>query len=387
MSSENSGKRPVNKRKLATVILLLLIVALVIGLVRFVRHRLAFAVTNAVFVASDSLTEVGFDRVGGVLAELKVREGEAVHEGQVLARLDATRYRIEVEKAEAALRKAQEKKASLELGYQRLAKELPLATARAKQEIRRVRREKEALAARITALQARIDQLQRDRDRLSRLFEQQVVPRQRLEKLTAELDAARAEQDALVRQRQAVEAAVEAARLQRTLAATRQEKLLELQKNLAAAQAEVDRLQATLDRARKDLDSTTLTSPIAGRVAKKFVSTGTSVAPGRPVLALVDPADLYIIALLEENKLAGVGAGAEAIIRIDAFPGRSWRGTVEQVLPASAATFALAPRDISAGEFTKVSQRIPVRIRIDEGDLTPLRVGLGGEVEIRRQKS
>ncbi|TYP00004.1 membrane fusion protein (multidrug efflux system) [Geothermobacter ehrlichii] len=387
MSSEKNGKRPVNKRKLATVILLLLIVVLAVGLVRFVSHRLAYAVTNAVFVASDSLTEVGFDRVGGVLAELTVREGETVHKGQILARLDTDRYRIEVEKAEAALRKAKEKKAGLKLGYRRLSRELPLATAQAEQEIRRVRQEKEALAARIAALQARIDQLRRDRDRVLRLFEQQVVPRQRLEKLTAELDAASAEQDALVRRRQALEAALEAARLQRTLAATRQDQLLELQKNLAAAQAEVDRLQASLDKARKDLASTTLTSPIDGRVAKKFVSAGASVAPGRPVLALVDPADLYIIALLEENKLDGVGSGAEAIIRIDAFPGRSWRGTVEQVLPASAATFALAPRDISAGEFTKVSQRIPVRIRIDEGDLAPLRVGLGGEVEIRRKKS
>jgi len=81
-----------------------------------------------------------------------------------------------------------------------------------------------------------------------------------------------------------------------------------------------------------------------------------------------------------------VEPGNEALIRIDAYTDQEWRGEVEQVLPASAATFALAPRDISAGEFTKVAQRIPIRIRITEGPLEKLRIGLGGEIEIRRRK-
>ena len=104
------------------------------------------------------------------------------------------------------------------------------------------------------------------------------------------------------------------------------------------------------------------------------------------MLALVNPNDLYIIALLEENKLSGVEPGSHAVIHIDAYSDQEWQGEVEQVLPASAATFALAPRDISAGEFTKVAQRIPVRIHITDGSLDKLHVGLGGEVEIKRQR-
>ena len=116
------------------------------------------------------------------------------------------------------------------------------------------------------------------------------------------------------------------------------------------------------------------------------MSQGGNIAPGRPVLALVNPKDLYIVALLEENKLEGVEPGSKVLIHIDAYTDQQWQGEVEQVLPASEATFALAPRDISAGEFTKVAQRISVRIRITSGPLEKLRVGLGGDVEIRRQK-
>ena len=103
------------------------------------------------------------------------------------------------------------------------------------------------------------------------------------------------------------------------------------------------------------------------------------------VYSLVDPGDIHVVALLEEQKLAGVVPAAPVQITIDAYPGEAYEGVVESILPTSAATFALAPRDISAGEFTKVAQRIPVRIRITAGDTARLRVGMGGEVEIRRQ--
>ncbi|MFH1990803.1 MAG: HlyD family secretion protein [Pseudomonadota bacterium] len=102
---------------------------------------------------------------------------------------------------------------------------------------------------------------------------------------------------------------------------------------------------------------------------------------------MLDPKSLYFVALLEENKLKGVTPGNAVTIRVDAYPNQKYKGVVSQVLPASAATFALAPRDISAGEFTKVAQRIPVRIDITDGDISVLQVGLSGEVEIRRKGS
>jgi membrane fusion protein (multidrug efflux system) len=137
--------------------------------------------------------------------------------------------------------------------------------------------------------------------------------------------------------------------------------------------------------ARDKLTKCILKSPLTGRVARRFVSPGDVVADGRAVYALVDPQDVFAVALLEENKLKGVIAGAQVELTLDAYPDTRFRGVIEEIMPASAATFALVPRDISAGEFTKVAQRIPIRISITDGDLSLLRVGLGGEVEIRRR--
>ena len=89
--------------------------------------------------------------------------------------------------------------------------------------------------------------------------------------------------------------------------------------------------------------------------------------------------------LLEETKLKGVRKGSKAYVRLDAYQGLVLEGEVEEISPASAATFALAPRDVSAGEFTKVVQRIPVKIKLKTEDKKLLRVGMGGRVEIKRQ--
>jgi len=385
MSNQPPKTPSSGKRKIAIIVLILLIVILIIGLFRFIHHRLNYAMTNAVFVASDSLTEIGFERVGGVIKELLVKEGDTIQLGELLARIDPRHYQLTVDKLSAETRFLTEKMEVLRLKRQRLQQEFSLQTELRVQDIGRIGKEQQAATAQVASLQARITQLQRDQQRLTRLFAQQVIPRQKLEQVTTQLESAQADLVALKQNRQALNPVKNAARLQKRLAVTHQQQLLELDREIAAASSQIAQLQAALDNAQRDLNNTELRSPLTGRVAKRFISQGGSIAPGRPVLALVNPDDLYIIALLEENKLSGVEPGNEVLIRIDAYTDQNWQGEVEQILPASAATFALAPRDISAGEFTKVAQRIPVRIRITEGPLEKLRVGLGGEIEIRRR--
>lgn len=386
MSNTSEKTPPSSKRKIAVIILILLIIILIIGLFRFIHHRLNYAVTDAVFVASDSLTEIAFERVGGVVMEMKVKEGDAVKQGELLIKIDPKHYQLTVDRLAAETQFSAEKMAALQLKRQRLQREFELQTKLRVQDIGRIGKEQQAASAHVASLQARITQLQRDQQRFTRLFAQQVIPRQKLEQVTTQLESAQADLVALKQNRQALNPVKQAAHLQQQLAVAHQRQLLELDREIAAASSKIEQLQAALDNAQRDLQNTELRSPLNGRVAKRFISQGGSIAPGRPVLALVNPKDLYIIALLEENKLSGVESGNKVLIRIDAYTDQKWQGEVEQILPASAATFALAPRDISAGEFTKVAQRIPVRIRITDGPLEKLRIGLGGEIEIRRRK-
>jgi len=176
-------------------------------------------------------------------------------------------------------------------------------------------------------------------------------------------------------------------RYQLQLTTVEKQRLKETTKEIKVLTDKIKETQAALQSARYDLAQCVLKSPLNGRVAKRFVSPGALVSPRKVVFSLINPGDIYLIVLLEEQKLAGVEPGSPVNITIDAYPGNDYKGVVETILPASAATFALAPRDISAGEFTKVSQRIPIRIRITKGNTARLRVGMGGEVEIKRQEN
>ncbi|WP_343123071.1 HlyD family efflux transporter periplasmic adaptor subunit [Persephonella sp. KM09-Lau-8] len=159
-----------------------------------------------------------------------------------------------------------------------------------------------------------------------------------------------------------------------------------MKKNIESLQNKILALQ----QQKKDLENlisyTKLVSPYNGKIAKKFVSEGEVVPAGRPIYAIVPDNSLYILVLLEETKLEGIKIGSKAIIHIDAYPDKEYEGEVFEINPATAAKFALVPRDVTAGEFTKVAQRIPVKIKITKGDISVLKVGLGGEVEIKREK-
>jgi membrane fusion protein (multidrug efflux system) len=126
-------------------------------------------------------------------------------------------------------------------------------------------------------------------------------------------------------------------------------------------------------------------APFNGIVARVLLREGDYAAPGRPAIAIYSPDTRYIEARFEETKVRHIQPGKEVTFTVDNQPDRTLKGKVVLVTPASAAEFALIPRDISAGEFTKVVQRIPVRIAIDDlrnrPDLVP---GLSCEVSIAR---
>ena len=375
-----------NGKKIAVAVLIIGAVTLAAMAVRFIHHRMAYAVTDAVFVASDSLTTVEFDRVEGRLITMTKREGEPVAKGELLATIDDTPYRLEEDRLTALLSGAKEELAAKQLALGRLRRDLTLNEQIAASRIDQLTGKQGALEAKGAALEAEVAQLDRDRNRFAALAEAKAVASHRAEDVATRLTARRQEQRAVQAEAAAVRAELTGARLNSQLAKSQNSRIAESEREIQADEEKIKGLAAELDRAREDRAACRLLSPIAGRVAKRYASPGAVVSAKRAIYSLADPKDLYLLALLEENKLNGVSGGDAATIRIDAFPDLTFRGTVDEILPASAATFALAPRDLSAGEFTKVAQRIPIRIRITAGDTARLRVGLGGEVEIKRRE-
>jgi membrane fusion protein (multidrug efflux system) len=131
-----------------------------------------------------------------------------------------------------------------------------------------------------------------------------------------------------------------------------------------AAVAAIVQAESALDDARLQLSYTEVRSPVAGRVGRKSVEAGQRLQPGQPLLAIVED-DLWVVANYKETQLTSMKPGQEVEITVDSFPDRTFRGSIDSLSPGTGAQFSLLPPDNATGNFTKVVQRVPVKIRFD----------------------
>ncbi|MCL1465593.1 HlyD family secretion protein [Argonema galeatum] len=135
-----------------------------------------------------------------------------------------------------------------------------------------------------------------------------------------------------------------------------------------AAQAAIAQSEASLKDAQLQLSYADIGAPAAGRIGRKSVEVGQRVQPGTPLMAIVS-SEYWVIANFKETQLEGIKPGEEVEIKLDAFPNRSFKGRVDSFSPASGSQFALLPPDNATGNFTKVVQRIPVKVVFDSDSI------------------
>ncbi len=153
---------------------------------------------------------------------------------------------------------------------------------------------------------------------------------------------------------------------------------LELKGRFASAQAQ-------FSQAQLNFDYTKIRAPSNGVIARKSANVGMLAAPGTPLFGFVSNDERWVIANFKETELGRIRIGSRALVKVDALSGDSFEGEVESISPATGATFTLLPPDNATGNFTKVVQRVPVRIRfkqISETDLDRLRAGLSAWVRV-----
>jgi len=254
-------------------------------------------------------------QVQGRVEEVFVQEHRPVEEGQLLVRLDPREYELELERAQAALAMARNRLTQAEA-----------ASA--------------ATEAERKATAVELWRSERELERVRSLRKKGTVSQSDLETALAARDAAAAKERAL-----ALRAEAERATL--------------------ADQAPVREAEAVLHNAELRLERTEIRAPFSGFAGRRNVEPGAVVSPGQPLLALVREGEVWVIANFKETQLDRIQVGAPAEIEIDAFPGVRWRGHVESFSPATGAKYALIAPEPAAGNFTKVVQRVPVRIAID----------------------
>ena len=284
-------------------------------------------------------------RVSGYVAEVAVTDNQHVRVGELLARIDDRDYRAKVQQTEGEVIAASAAVA---------AQEARIANLRAQTDQQRnVIKEGTATVAAAEAEAHRADLEYR---RQTSLAQQEITSAQKLE--IAAADA----QESLSRLA-AARAAVAAESGHLTVIATEQQAALA---GLSQARGVVQQAQSALTLARLALGYTEIRAPIAGIVGERSLRVGQYAEVGSPLLAVV-PRDAYIVANYKEVQIDRVRPGQPVDIAVDAFDGATLKGHVDSFSPASGAQFALLPPDNATGNFTKIVQRMPIRIQVDKG--------------------
>ncbi|MDH3604111.1 MAG: HlyD family secretion protein [Candidatus Tectomicrobia bacterium] len=399
-----------SRRNYTKLILLgLLIIALIIGvhygwqLWQFYRTHES---TDDAYVVGD-ITPISA-RIAGTVVAVLVKENQSVEAGQLLAHLDPGDFEARVRQAEAAvaIASARVRQAELQVAQEqdtsisdtdrtsatlRAARSALQETRHVTDEARaRLRTLETAVAvaqAEVDAQDAHLSMARTGFERAQDLFADGVVAQQQFDDARSLLDAAQAERRAAAQKLTQAQREIESARadlrtkIQAVERARAQE--AEAQALLAGSQAkgqnvviqqaqvEVERAllkqkEADLAYAQLQLSYTALRAPATGVVARKNLEVGQVIQVGRPVLAIVPQQDVWVVANFKETQLHRMRPGQSVTLKVDAYPGEKFKGTVESLSPGTGSIFSLLPPENATGNFVKVVQRVPVKIVLEK---------------------
>ena len=402
-----AGSRPVwlRKRVLGPLLCLILIaVGTPYGL-QLWRYYQIHETTDDAYVTGDIVPISA--RVSGTVMTVYASEHQQVEDGQLLAELDPDDFAARVVQAKAMVAVAAARLQHAELKVLLTQDSTSNDTVRtgaslraAQSALREAQHGAEKAEARLRTWEAAVAAAQADVDtqdvhvamaqtgfdRMKNLLNDGVVAQQQFDQALSALQAAEAEKRAksetLQQTREELDAAKADLSLKQEMVQGEEELVAEAQATVEGSQAqhqsvdiqeaEVKVAQALLQQAEADLayarlqlQYTTLKAPVAGVVAKKNLEIGQVVQPGRPLLALVPLQEVWVEANFKETQLQYMRPGQRATLQVDAYPEEVFSGTVESLSPGTGAIFSLLPPENATGNFVKVVQRVPVKIRIE----------------------
>jgi membrane fusion protein (multidrug efflux system) len=334
-------------------------------------------------------------RVGGTVLRVLVEDNRKVEAGATLVELDPRDYQVAVDRARAAL-------ADVEAAAIAAQSEVPITSASAGSNLTTARggvvqatsgvaaaeKQVEAAKARVATAQAKLREQEantakavRDVDRLRGLLAKDEVSQQMFDAAQAAADAARAAADSarsqvveaeagvLVAQSQLEHARAGEGQAQASLATARTapQQIRQISARAQAAEAQVKQAKAALEQAELNLQYTAIKAPVGGIVSRKTVEVGQVVQPGQPLMAIIPLENVWITANFKETQLTSMRPGQHAVIKVDAYGGRTFSGHVDSIAAATGARFSMLPPENATGNFVKVVQRVPVKIVLDAG--------------------
>ena len=331
----------------------------------WLQHRFAHVVEQDARIASDMVAIAS--RFDGWLVRVPVSQGQKVAKGDVLIEIDSRASQLKLAELVAQVNETRAQRETL-------TAELKMTEAQTLHRLEAQRHRVVAGRAATQAARARHAFVQSEYARMQSLASSRVVSSQALEKSAADM------KDASEKLAQTTaEFAVAEAQLAEAEAARQQSAVL--QRKIEQLEAEEQRLNAVQDQQRLEIADRTVISPITGVVDKLFINPGEFVRPGQRLLLVHNPQEVWVDANVRETDVGKIALGAAVKIHVDAYPDRSFDGEVVHIGSSATSQYALLPNPNPSGNFTKIVQRLPIRIKVKEpGEL--LRPGMMVEIDV-----
>ena len=359
-NNQEIGTVKENKRKQVGLIIVAIIAVIAIGGTLAWNHVLRTTIkTDNAKVAGD-IVDIS-PKVSGRLDVILVKEQQPVKKGQVLARLDSEPLEISLAQAEGAL-------AQCQANYDKLPDDLKASFAA----LNKAQEGVSAQESKVQYYQTSLDDSERLMDENQQLFEAGALSRETLDATRSKVQSAKALLDAEQANLRVAQAAVADAAAKND-AANRTSGALYL--------AQLKSAKAGVDNARYNLKNSEIKAPSDGIVLRMVVQQGENVTAGQTVISICDLGNTWINTNIEEKKIARVKAGQKVEIRIDSYPGKVIPGQVEAVGNAAQSVFSLISSESVSGNFTKVTQRLTVKVKPLDRKLV-LKPGMSAQIKI-----
>ncbi|MPW45251.1 HlyD family secretion protein [Acinetobacter guerrae] len=359
---ENDIQSPQKDSKKQKMLVIAIALTCIGGGIGYILLPASSQSTDNAYVSTDSIAVA--PKVQGLVAQVYVQDNQVIHQGDPLIQIDTEEFDTKVNSAKADLANALANVNSVKAEFVTLNSEEKYASSNI-----------QAAQSSIVSAQENAKTALQNKKRYDQLLKAGAVSQQETEDFN---NTAVSATQSLSR----IEAELNIAK---SAADVTHSKRIALDAKLDQAHANVEKAQANLELVLQNQKHSLIVSPINGLVANRQAQVGDYVQVGRQLLTLVPEQQRYIIANFKETQIAEMHAGQIAEIKIDALPQYQFSGHVQSLAPGSGSTFALLPFEPGTGNFTKIVQRVPVKITFDtkQNGLDLLRPGLSADVKVQ----
>jgi membrane fusion protein (multidrug efflux system) len=334
--------------------LLLMIIAIAILVSAVAWFTKYFFTKNQYLETNDAQVESYINpvsaRVSGYIRAVKFEEHTVVKQGDTLVLIDDREYREKVTEAEAAVEDARGKISVLTVSIE----SAETGTLVDKDQI--------------AGAKARLVQQSRDINRYKNLVKEEAATGSDLDLVQSRYDVSQSDYSAA----------------QNSLK-TSYAKIREMRAGKVLLIADLKIKNAQLELARINLSYTVIRAPYTGRMGRKTIMEGQQIQAGQPLVSIVNEKDKWVTANFKETQISGMFVGQAVDIRVDAIPGKVFHGQIAAISASTGAQFSLLPPDNATGNFVKIVQRFPVRIRFNNSDTDPIRAGMNVSVAVKKE--